>query len=251
MEICNDEKDNNCDDLVDCCDPTCDSSIFCAEVCDDGFDNGCDGLVDCQDPDCASFIDCLEEICGNGTDDDLDLLIDCDDVEDCGEHPTCLDFDGDGISDALDVCSSGDDAIDLDMDTLPDACEIGWAGQIWPNSGAPVVAGAEVNVYVRVWKPGVTDQVGAGAGVKVTLKYMNQGDTEWQSLPALFNGDSENDDEYRGTVPAGFSVSGTALMVDFEIEFLPVQTSSLKYIYTNDMIKDQVQNPTPLSYPAS
>jgi hypothetical protein len=48
--ICNDNKDNDCDGLVDCCDPDCN----CKEVCGDNKDNDCDNKIDCADSDCAA-----------------------------------------------------------------------------------------------------------------------------------------------------------------------------------------------------
>jgi hypothetical protein len=82
-EICNDQKDNNCDNLIDCADPTCQpigtatwgqtcrtdtlvSNAACTaggqcvctggqateSTCNDNVDNDCDGFKDCLDLDC-------------------------------------------------------------------------------------------------------------------------------------------------------------------------------------------------------
>lgn len=91
-ETCSDEKDNDCDSLVDCEDPDCEFDMSCrtctdsdgdnfylegscgteqdcndideliypgaTEICDDGKDNDCDGKIDCVDTDCESDLTC-------------------------------------------------------------------------------------------------------------------------------------------------------------------------------------------------
>jgi hypothetical protein len=59
-ELCEDNIDNNCDELIDCADPRCDGQesgiSFCEygieTICADGFDNDRDGLIDGADSDC-------------------------------------------------------------------------------------------------------------------------------------------------------------------------------------------------------
>jgi hypothetical protein len=55
---CRDYFDNDCDGLVDACDPDCAGSGP-PEQCANGRDDDCDGLVDCQDPDCSTFPFCF------------------------------------------------------------------------------------------------------------------------------------------------------------------------------------------------
>jgi len=88
-EICGDDIDNDCDELVDCDDPDCNADANCtycgngscdpgedmcscpddcglmpSEInCSDGVDNDCDGVVDCADDDCTDQIACT---CGDG-----------------------------------------------------------------------------------------------------------------------------------------------------------------------------------------
>ncbi len=71
-----------------------DSEIYPSafEVCDDEKDNDCDGLVDCDDDDCVDAPICVvipPENCTNNIDDDSDGLIDCDD-NDCVDEPACV-----------------------------------------------------------------------------------------------------------------------------------------------------------------
>jgi hypothetical protein len=86
-EDCSDGIDNDCDEIVDCDDPDCETSCF-EVVCDDGIDGDADGLMDCDDPDCVAEDVCLEIICDDGIDEDGDGLMDCDDP-DCSADTYC------------------------------------------------------------------------------------------------------------------------------------------------------------------
>jgi hypothetical protein len=96
-EVCNDNRDNNCNGLADCRDPGCFGDPACVkpgqEVCNNGIDDDDDKLVDCADPDCAKSIACQpsmgREICDNGRDDNNDKLVDCSDPQ-CTMFPACL-----------------------------------------------------------------------------------------------------------------------------------------------------------------
>ena len=75
-EVCDNNRDDNWNGLVDCDDPYCEWAEICAteigaggvygvpydiEVCDDGYDNDDDQLVDCLDPDCVGAAYCAGE----------------------------------------------------------------------------------------------------------------------------------------------------------------------------------------------
>ena len=48
---------------------------------------------------------------------------------------------------------------------------IGWAGNVWPNSGAIVTPVNPVDVYAQAWKSGVTDSPGQGADISADLEH--------------------------------------------------------------------------------
>ncbi|HLD04380.1 MAG TPA: hypothetical protein VJG90_01550 [Candidatus Nanoarchaeia archaeon] len=65
---CQNNVDDDCDELIDCLDPSCDDSPPCASfcipegpsetICNDLKDNDCDLTTDCDDPDCLLSPDC-------------------------------------------------------------------------------------------------------------------------------------------------------------------------------------------------
>jgi hypothetical protein len=126
-EVCTGGGDEDCDGLIDCGDPDCDTDPACPSLiewpnCFDGQDNDFDGLTDCADTaDCQGELDpnpstcgigecaatgtrtCLSngtledtctpgtpapEVCTGGLDEDCDGLTDCDDP-DCDADPAC------------------------------------------------------------------------------------------------------------------------------------------------------------------
>lgn len=78
---------------------------------------------------------------------------------------------------------------------------IGWAGQIWPVNGTTVSEGSDVDVYLQIWKEGVTDQTGQGPGISATLHYGPNGGP-YTSVEMVYNTDKGSNDEYMGTIPA-------------------------------------------------
>ena len=104
-EICGNGSDDDCNGLIDCYDPACQSDPTCIdrkkEVCDNGLDDDGNGLIDCKDPACFGDKACTvpgKEVCNNNLDDDDDGLVDCQDP-DCAKDPTCIVQPGDEICD--------------------------------------------------------------------------------------------------------------------------------------------------------
>ncbi|HER43027.1 MAG TPA: hypothetical protein ENO08_01035 [Candidatus Eisenbacteria bacterium] len=78
---------------------------------------------------------------------------------------------------------------------------VGWSGNVWPTSGYTVTEGTDVAVYYQVWKDGVTNMPGAGAGLSATLYYGPNGGP-YSSLAMGYWGEVGNNDEFRGDIPA-------------------------------------------------
>ncbi len=124
-EDCGNNRDDDCDTLIDTLDPTCPDFEAPTEGDQDG--DGYQIFTDCDDADPAVHPDAAED-CGNGKDDDCDTLVDTLDPECAGP----IDGDGDGFTSEIDcndedaaihpaateIC---DDEIDNDCDSLIDA----------------------------------------------------------------------------------------------------------------------------------
>jgi hypothetical protein len=78
---------------------------------------------------------------------------------------------------------------------------VGWSGNIWPVSGATYSEGADIAVYYQVWKDGVTNLPGQGAGLAATLYYGPNGGP-YASVEMPYFGEVGNNDEYQGFIPA-------------------------------------------------
>jgi hypothetical protein len=89
---------------------------------------------------------------------------------------------------------------------------IGWAGQIWPVNGATVTDNNNVGVYLQIYKDGVTNGAGQGAGISATLYYGPNGGP-YTSVAMGYNTDIGNNDEYTADIPS------SALQSVFEIWF--------------------------------
>jgi hypothetical protein len=105
VEHCDDGRDNDGDDLVDCDDPDCDDSPDCRcqpelelgpTACSDGEDNDCDDLIDCDDRRDCAVVPALGECC-DGADDNGNGVVDefacrCEGPDDCpGRRSVCYD----------------------------------------------------------------------------------------------------------------------------------------------------------------
>ncbi len=77
---------------------------------------------------------------------------------------------------------------------------IGWAGNIWPVNGNVVPEGTDVGVYFQIWKDGVTNNAGQGAGISAMLYYGPDGGP-YTAVAMTFNVDVGSNDEYTANIP--------------------------------------------------
>jgi hypothetical protein len=118
---------------------------------------------------------------------------------------------------------------------------LGWAGNVWPNSGSIQVPTGPITVYAQAWKGGTTDSPGQGADIAATLYYKTNLMGAEASVAMIYNGDVGNNDEYKGDVPQA-ALAGTQY-VDVRVVFLD-QTDNAEYASVND----QASNGPPQRY---
>jgi hypothetical protein len=118
---------------------------------------------------------------------------------------------------------------------------IGWAGNVWPLHNSSQVPTGPINVYAQVWKGGVTDSPGQGAGIAGTLYYQTDIVPGWVPVEMTYNTDVGNNDEYTGAVPQAALVG--AAYVDVRVEFTDLTDAT---VYTS--VNDQSGNPPPQRY---
>ncbi len=125
----------------------------------------------------------------------------------------------------------------------PAPATIGWAGNVWPNSGASVVPTGPVDCYVQVWKGGVTDAEGQGAGIEVVCDMTNDIGGLLTTI-ADYNSDIGNNDEYTTQIPQSLLLGAAWVEIHFKAHDL---TDDTWYEGTND----QAGNPPPQRYNVS
>jgi len=88
------------------------------------------------------------------------------------------------------------------------AAGVGWGNIQWPHS-LEVTTGEQAGPYYgRVYRAGITDAEGQGAGLQAELGWGPDGShpelepERWSWVPALFHADAGFNDEYSGTFPA-------------------------------------------------
>lgn len=98
--------------------------------------------------------------------------------------------------------------------------EIDWCNLQWPENGT-IDQGGTFDVYAQVWEDGVTTGGGQGAGITAWIGISTE-DTDpstWTTwIPATYNGDSGNNDEYTAEIgsslPAGTYYYAARFQID-------------------------------------
>ena len=120
------------------------------------------------------------------------------------------------------------------------SAQIGWAGNVWPLHDSNHLPSGPIDVYAQVWKEGVTDPPGQGAGIIGELLYTPEGGAQ-QTVAMGYQGDVGNNDEYTAQVPQAALV-GVAY-VDVTARFSD-DGGAIWFEVTGD----QQNNPPPLRY---
>jgi hypothetical protein len=91
------------------------------------------------------------------------------------------------------------------------AVTIGWCNLQFPAHDT-IVLGTALNVYARIYVNGITNGAGAGAGIQCWIGYntLNTNPDTWTNwVPATFNIDVGNDDEYVADIGSAFTTANT------------------------------------------
>jgi len=88
------------------------------------------------------------------------------------------------------------------------ASTLGWVGDMWPAGGSVhrfvrAAAAGDFEVYVQVYKKGVTEAAGENtAGIVCTLHWGAYDGRPWSDIAMTWHAQKGNNDEYRGVIPA-------------------------------------------------
>ncbi len=91
--------------------------------------------------------------------------------------------------------------------------QIDWCNLQWPPTGS-INLGDAFSVYAQVYEPGITNNAGQGAGILSWIGYSTVNDdpatgSNWVWVPALYNGEAGNNDEYMANIGAAITSQGT------------------------------------------
>jgi hypothetical protein len=89
--------------------------------------------------------------------------------------------------------------------------DIGWANLQWPPNGT-ITLFQNFDVYAQIWVNGITDQPGQGQAIQAWIGYSpdNTDPATWTNwVPATYNSDAGNNDEYFANIGADIAYVGT------------------------------------------
>jgi len=100
--------------------------------------------------------------------------------------------------------------------TVPSAIgssnQLDWVNLQWPSTGT-ITLGGNYGVYAQVYEPGVTEAGGQGAGISCWIGYSasnsDPSGTGWTWIPANYNLDVGNNDEYWVDIGPSIPVLGS------------------------------------------
>ncbi len=90
--------------------------------------------------------------------------------------------------------------------------QLDWVNLQWPSTGT-IALGGDYSVYAQVYESGVTNAVGQGAGISCWIGYSasnsDPSGAGWTWIPANYNLDVGNNDEYGVNIGPSIPASGT------------------------------------------
>lgn len=98
---------------------------------------------------------------------------------------------------------------------------VDWVGEVWPNYFTSQPNHTDMVVYIQVYKAGVTDAPGQGAGISAEFDWVgesNGGVCSPGFVAMTYNGDVGNNDEYMGVIAQeDFAGCSVVFILDFDI----------------------------------
>ena len=81
---------------------------------------------------------------------------------------------------------------------------VDWCNIQWPNTTQNILEGTSLDVYAKVYEPGITNAGGKGANINAWVGYsatnQNPNTGSWTWVAAAYNADAGSDDEYKATL---------------------------------------------------
>lgn len=118
---------------------------------------------------------------------------------------------------------------------------IGWAGNVYPNSGDNIAPTGDISVYAQVYKDLCTDGAGACADLSAQMFYQSDTMGAQVALPMVYLGEVGSNDEYTANIPQADILGAT--YVDVTVIFSDASDGS-----TFEITGDQNGTPPLLRY---
>ncbi|MGS2725545.1 choice-of-anchor D domain-containing protein [Psychroserpens sp. BH13MA-6] len=146
---------------------------------------------------------------------------------------------------------SGDDII-LNGNVYTSCTDaVDFANIQFPNTPQTITVGDNLNVYARAYEPGVTPTVGPQANITAWIGYStnNTNPSTWTNwVPATYNVQVGNDDEYLADIGAAITVPGTYYYASrFQLNGCGFEYGGTAGIWNNDSVELTV-NPDQVNF---
>ncbi len=121
--------------------------------------------------------------------------------------------------------------------------EVDWCNIQFPNTAQQINVGDNFDVYAQTLETGVTDAAGQGAGVEAWIGYntLNNdpvaNDATWTWIPATYNVDDGNNDEYTAEIGSGLAVGTYYYASRFRLNGGPFIYGGTAGIWNNDSVE--------------
>lgn len=96
-----------------------------------------------------------------------------------------------------------------------------WCNVQSPTTTQNILQGSSINVYAQAYKSGLTEAAGAGTGLSAWIGYSSTNDNPanagWTWVPATFNVQAGNNDEFTASIGSGLAVGNYYFASRFQI----------------------------------